>query len=79
MIPDQPTAPLRRVSPRGSLARRLVASCLLVALVAVGVAALVALRLVSITARQVTSDVLAQQADVLAAQLNDPGTGPIRR
>lgn len=57
-----------------SLAWRVTASCLLVALVAVGVAALVSLRLVTATARQVTRDVLAQQADVVAAQLDDSGT-----
>jgi len=56
---------------RASLASRVTASCLVVALVAVGVAALVALRLVSVTARQVTQDVLAEQADVVAAQLDD--------
>ena len=85
--PDQPTAPIRRprgrgrvAGPftRGSLARRVTASCLLVALVAVGVAALVSLRLVSITSRQVTAEVLAQQADVIAAQLDDTAAGPIR-
>lgn len=62
---------------RTSLAVRISASCLLVALVAVGVAALVSLRLVTATARQVTHDVLAQQADVVAAQLDDSG-GTIR-
>lgn len=62
---------------RTSLAWRVTASCLLVALVAVGVAALVSLRLVTATARQVTHDVLAQQADVVAAQLDDSG-GTIR-
>jgi two-component system, OmpR family, sensor kinase len=56
---------------RSSLAWRVTASCLLVALVAVGVAALVSLRLITVTARQVTQDVLAQQADVVAAQLDD--------
>ncbi|OJY48887.1 HAMP domain-containing sensor histidine kinase [Pseudonocardia sp. 73-21] len=60
-----------------SLAWRVTASCLLVALVAVGVAALVSLRLVTATARQVTHDVLAQQADVVAAQLDDSG-GAVR-
>lgn len=55
--------------PRTSLAFRVTASCLLVAIVAVVVAALVGLRLVGATARQVTRDVLAQQADVVAAQL----------
>lgn len=54
---------------RTSLAFRVTASCLLVAIVAVVVAALVGLRLVGATARQVTRDVLAQQADVVAAQL----------
>ncbi|MFC4950654.1 HAMP domain-containing sensor histidine kinase [Pseudonocardia sp. GCM10023141] len=56
---------------RGSLAWRITASCLLVAIVAVGVAALVSLRLVATTARDVTADALAQQADVVAAQLDD--------
>ncbi len=62
---------------RSSLAWRITASCLLVALVAVGVATLVSLRLVTTTARQVTQDVLAQQADVVAAQLGD-AAGPVR-
>ena len=64
--------------PRGSLARRVTVSCLLVALVAVGVAALVALRLVSITGRQVTAEVLAQQADVHRRAAGRPATGPVR-
>ncbi len=62
---------------RSSLARRTAAACLLVAMVAVGVAALASLRLVSVTAREVTRDVLAQQADVVAAQLTS-GDGPVR-
>jgi two-component system, OmpR family, sensor kinase len=78
VAPEQPTGPIRRPHPGGSLARRVTASCLLVALVAVGVAALVSLRLVSITARQVSADVLAQQADVIAAQLDDTAPGPVR-
>lgn len=65
-------APVRRTS----LAWRIVASCLLVAAVAVGVAALVELRLVAATAREVTRDVLAQQANVVAAQLDDAGGTP---
>jgi two-component system, OmpR family, sensor kinase len=71
-----PTEQLAVVRPRSrsSLAWRITASCLLVALVAVGVAALVTLRLVTATARQVTQDVLAQQADVVAAQLDDATT-----
>ncbi|ODU00086.1 MAG: two-component sensor histidine kinase [Pseudonocardia sp. SCN 72-86] len=60
---------------RTSLAFRVTASCLLVAIVAVVVAALVGLRLVGATARQVTRDVLAQQADVVAAQLASSPTG----
>jgi signal transduction histidine kinase len=56
-----------------SLAWRVTASCLLVALVAVGVTALVSLRLVAATAREVSRTVLAQQADVMAAQLDDSG------
>jgi two-component system, OmpR family, sensor kinase len=75
------TAPTERFEVargrRSSLAWRITASCLLVALVAVGVAALVSLRLVAVTARQVTQDVLAQQADVVAAQLDDAG-GTVR-
>ena len=62
---------------RTSIAWRVTAGCLLVALVAVGVAALVTLRLVTATARQVTQDVLAQQADVVAAQL-DGSNGAVR-
>ena len=57
---------------RRSLAWRVAASCLAVALVAVAVAAVVALRLVSETARQTTQAVLAQEADIVAAQLADP-------
>jgi two-component system, OmpR family, sensor kinase len=62
----------------GSLARRVTASCLVVAIVAVLVAGLVALRLVSVTTRQVTQTELAQQADVVAAQLDDTGR-PLRQ
>ena len=67
--------------PRGSLATRITASCLLVAVVAVAAAALVSLRLVGVTAQEVTRDVLARQADVVAAQLADapPGNVGIRR
>jgi signal transduction histidine kinase len=43
--------------------------------VAVGAAGLVAVRLVAVTARTVTQDVLAQQADVVAAQLAETGGG----
>ena len=64
-----------RSRPRTSLAARITAACLLVALVAVGAAGLVAIRLVAVTARSVTQDVLAQQADVVAAQLVDAGGG----
>jgi two-component system, OmpR family, sensor kinase len=78
VAPEQPTAPIRRPLPRASLARQVTVSCLLVALLAVGAAALVALRLVSITGQQVTTEVLSQQADVIAAQLDDAGPGPIR-
>lgn len=67
----EPTARRRRTS----LAWRITAGCLLVAVVAVMVAGLVALRLVGATAREVTRDVLAQQADVVAAQLDDSGGG----
>lgn len=56
---------------RGSLAQRVTVACLLVAVLAVGVAAVVALRLVSVTAREVGSTLLGQQADVVAAQLAD--------
>lgn len=58
-----------------SLAWRVTAACLVVALSAVGVAAVVSLQLVTMTARQVTREVLAQQADVVAAQLAE---GPVR-
>jgi two-component system, OmpR family, sensor kinase len=73
-----PTVPARRPAagrrgPRTSLAVRITAACLLVAVVAVGAAGLVAVRLVAVTARSVTQDVLAQQADVVAAQLGDTG------
>jgi signal transduction histidine kinase len=68
---------------RRSLAWRVAASCLAVALVAVAVAAVVALRLVSETARQTTQAVLAQEADIVAAQLADPplvgNPGPARQ
>ena len=60
---------------RTSLAVRVTAACLLVAVVAVGAAGLVAVRLVAVTARTVTQDVLAQQADVVAAQLAETGGG----
>jgi two-component system OmpR family sensor kinase len=56
---------------RTSLVWRVTASCLLVALVAVGVAGAVSVRLVAGTARQVAQSVLAQQADVIAAQLDE--------
>jgi signal transduction histidine kinase len=56
---------------RTSLVWRVTASCLLVALVAVGVAGAVSVRLVAGTARQVAQTVLAQQADVIAAQLDE--------
>jgi signal transduction histidine kinase len=46
-----------------------------VAVVAVGAAGLVAVRLVAVTARTVTQEVLAQQADVVAAQLAETGGG----
>jgi two-component system, OmpR family, sensor kinase len=59
--------------PRPSLAWRITGSCLLVAAVAVGVAGLVSLRLVGTTVRAVSSQVLAQQADVIAAQFADAG------
>jgi two-component system, OmpR family, sensor kinase len=61
--------------PRTSLAVRITAACLLVALVAVGAAGLVAVRLVAVTARSVTQNELARQADVVAAQLADTGSG----
>jgi len=60
---------------RTSLAGRITAACLLVAVVAVGAAGLVAVRLVAVTARSVTQNELAQQADVVAAQLADTGGG----
>lgn len=65
---------------RGSLAQRVTVACLLVAVLAVGVAALVALRLVSVTAREVGATVLGQQADVVAAQVaDDRGLVGLRR
>jgi two-component system, OmpR family, sensor kinase len=60
---------------RTSLAVRITAACLLVAVVAVGAAGLVAVRLVAVTARTVTLEVLSQQADVVAAQLAETGNG----
>src|SRR6185312_11758131 len=72
--PRGPRGPARR-GPRTSLAGRITAACLLVAMVAVGVAGLVAVRLVAVTARTVTQDVLSQQADVVAAQLAETGSG----
>ena len=65
----------RRRYPWTSLAGRITAACLLVAVVAVGAAGLVAVRLVGVTARSVTQKELAQQADVVAAQLADTGGG----
>jgi hypothetical protein len=44
---------------RTSLAGRITAACLLVAVIAVAAAGLVAVRLVAVTARSVTQDVLA--------------------
>jgi signal transduction histidine kinase len=65
---------------RGSLAQRVTVACLLVAVLAVGVAALVALRLVAVTAREVGATVLGQQADVVAAQVaDDRGRVGLRR
>jgi two-component system OmpR family sensor kinase len=58
-----------------SLAWRVTAASLVVALSAVGVAAIVSLQLVTLTARQVTREALAEQADVVAAQLAE---GPAR-
>jgi two-component system OmpR family sensor kinase len=63
---------IRRPAP---LAWRVTAACLVVALAAVGVAAIVSLQLVTMTARQVNRQVLAEQADVVAAQLAE---GPPR-
>jgi signal transduction histidine kinase len=63
---------------RTTLAWRVAAGCLLVAVVAVLVSAIVALRLVSQTARDVTQEALAQQADVVAAQLSGDGAVPNR-
>jgi two-component system, OmpR family, sensor kinase len=74
----QDAARAGRGRARTGLATRVVAACLLVAVVAVLVAALVSLRLISQTARDVTRDVLADQADVIAAQLADT-SGPVRQ
>jgi two-component system OmpR family sensor kinase len=71
-VTDPPTTRLRTVRRgRGSLATRIAAGCLLVAVLAVLVAGLVSIRLVAVTAREVTATALGEQADVLAAQLTD--------
>jgi two-component system, OmpR family, sensor kinase len=72
---QEPADPTRWRRSTTSLAARITAACLLVAVVAVGAAGLVAVRLVAVTARTVTQDVLAQQADVVAAQLAETGGG----
>ncbi len=73
--PDASHRPEHHPSPRRtSLVWRVTASCLLVALVAVGVTGAVSVQLVAGTARQVAQTVLAQQADVIAAQLDDTNT-----
>ncbi|MCX6461983.1 MAG: two-component sensor histidine kinase, partial [Pseudonocardiales bacterium] len=59
---------------RGTLARRITLACLLVAVLAVGVAGLVAQRLVAITARETTAEVLARDADLVAALDGATGT-----
>jgi signal transduction histidine kinase len=75
-VTDQPTTRLRPVRRgRGSLATRIAAGCLLVAVLAVLVAGLVSIRLIAVTAREVTATALGRQADVLAAQLGDVGAG----
>lgn len=53
---------------RTTLAWRITASCLLVAVLATGVAGVIAGRLLSTAAREVTQEFLADQADVIAAQ-----------
>jgi signal transduction histidine kinase len=58
---------------RTSLSARITTLCLLVAGVAVAVAGLVSLRLVANTSLDVTRKVLADQADVVAAQLAETG------
>ncbi|MDN5860112.1 MAG: HAMP domain-containing histidine kinase [Pseudonocardia sp.] len=63
---------------RGTLGTRVAAACLLVALLAVGVSGLVTVRLVSLSAREATRAVLAQEADVVAAQIDDGGLGLAR-
>ena len=60
---------------RGSLGLRVGAACVLVALIAVGVAAVVSVRLVSVTAKEVSRSVLAQQADVVAALADERALG----
>jgi signal transduction histidine kinase len=60
---------------RGSLASRIAAGCLLVAVLAVLVAGLVSIRLIAVTAREVTAAVLGRQADVIAAQLDGDAAG----
>ena len=58
-----------------SLAVRVTALCLAVAAVAVGVAGVVAVRLVGATARDVTQASLSDQADVIAGQVEETGVG----
>jgi two-component system, OmpR family, sensor kinase len=72
---ELPAGRRRPSGARTSLAVRITAACLLVAVVAVGAAGLVAVRLVAVTARSVTQNELARQADVVAAQLADTGGG----
>ncbi|MCO1660137.1 HAMP domain-containing histidine kinase [Pseudonocardia sp. S2-4] len=59
------------------MAWRITAGCLLVAVLAVLVAGLVSVRLIAVTAREVTQAALARQADVLAAQTVDGPGGAV--
>src|SRR5207247_1542011 len=64
-------APRRRTT----LAVQVTALCVLVAVVAVGIAAVLAGRLVASTARDVLASTLSAQADVLEGQVADAGAG----
>jgi signal transduction histidine kinase len=75
--PADPTREATR--PRTTLAWRIIAGGLLVALVATTVAGAVASRLVATAARDVTREVLADQADVVATQLDTAGGAGVRR
>lgn len=77
--PEAPTTAIPRVRPRTTLAWRIVASCLLAALAATAVAGGVASRLLANAGRDVTREVIADQADVLASQLDGLPAPGLRR